>query len=194
MVRLEDKERLEYLLERQILPSSRNAEGKNVVSCCVKMQKLGPLTYLMEGHYGGPALKKLRFSRGLRAGGKLLTLKKVDTIDASPAVRKIGGPGFNKSKEPFSLFKQPRISQFAQKANPGKGPTALIQITSPTGEASQELLGSTIDNFIKVKALASSEIESLDSVSDPGDSKKKKLLFETQSSSSEDEDEDGEPA
>lgn len=51
MMRIDDKQKFEYLLNRGILPSSTNSEGFNSLHFAVKLNKLNYLSYMLEGDY-----------------------------------------------------------------------------------------------------------------------------------------------
>lgn len=51
MMRVEDKGKFEYLLNRGILPSAPDHEGCNAIHFAVRMEKIEYLSYLLEGDY-----------------------------------------------------------------------------------------------------------------------------------------------
>jgi ankyrin repeat protein len=51
MIRVEDKSKFEYLLNRGLVPSTMDAEGCNGIHYAVRMGKLDFLSYLLEGDY-----------------------------------------------------------------------------------------------------------------------------------------------
>lgn len=51
MMRVEDKPKFEYLLNRGILPSTPDNEGCNALHFAIRMEKIEFLSYLLEGDY-----------------------------------------------------------------------------------------------------------------------------------------------
>ncbi len=52
MMRVDDKQKFEYLLNRGILPSALDNEGCNAIHFAIRMEKIEFLSYLLEGDYG----------------------------------------------------------------------------------------------------------------------------------------------
>jgi hypothetical protein len=51
MIRLDDKEKFEYLLSRGILPSSSDSNEENAIHYIVKLEKISYLAYLFDQDY-----------------------------------------------------------------------------------------------------------------------------------------------
>jgi ankyrin repeat protein len=51
MMRVDDKSKFEYLLNRGILPSATDNEGYNAIHFAIRMEKIDFLSYLLEGDY-----------------------------------------------------------------------------------------------------------------------------------------------
>jgi len=50
-MRLDDKKKFEYLLNRGLLPSSQDSDGSTVIHYAIRMEKLDFLSFLFEGDY-----------------------------------------------------------------------------------------------------------------------------------------------
>ena len=51
MIRIDDREKFEYLLNRGVLPSSLDLHDENVIHYIVKLEKISYLAYLFDGDY-----------------------------------------------------------------------------------------------------------------------------------------------
>jgi ankyrin repeat protein len=51
MMRIGDKQRFEYLLNRGVYASCTDKDGNSAIHYCIKMEKIEFLSYLFEGEY-----------------------------------------------------------------------------------------------------------------------------------------------
>lgn len=53
MIRIEDKPKFEYLLNRSILASIPDLDGNNALHYAIRMERIEFISYLLEGEYHG---------------------------------------------------------------------------------------------------------------------------------------------